>query len=251
MRSALAVLSIVVAGAVGAACSSGARPATSTPSPNTSTRTPPRTTVVRETVTVADPATAQRLARLEIRLLEREAQIDELQTRLDDTRREFVRTLARLQTSTSRAEAASGIAEAEVALQSLRNSAGADGAGVSQVSQLVQEGSAEFNKQNFGGALYLASQAKMLASTYRTRPTDGRGAALRPGETAFAIPVPLKAATRANIREGPGTNFAIVFSAETGDALAGLSYINDWIRVTDDAGRTGWVSRTLVGKRQP
>ena len=251
MRSALPFLSILLAGVAGAACSSGNKPATTTPSPNNATRTPPRTTVVRETVTVADPAMAQRVSRLEIRLLERDAQIEELQTRLDDTRREFVRTLARLQTSTSRAEAASGIAEAEVALQSLRSASGADGAGVSQVSQLVQEGSAEFNKQNFGGALYLASQAKMLATTYRTRPTEGRGAALRPGETAFAIPVPLKATTRANIREGPGTNFPLVFSVETGDALAGLSYVNDWIRVTDDAGRTGWVSRTLVGKRQP
>ena len=249
MRSPVSVAALLTVCALAAACSSGGAPATSTPPPRQPPRTPPRTSAARDTVTVADPALVQRAARLEIRLLERDAQVEELQTRLDDTRREFVRTLARLQTSTSRAEAASGIAEAEVALNSLRNSSGSDGAGVSMVAKLIEEGSTEFNKQNFGGALYLASQAKMLAGTYRTRPTDGRGAVMRPGETAFAIPVPLKTTGRANIREGPGTNFGIAFSLESGDALAGLSYVDEWIRVTDDAGRTGWVFRGLIAKR--
>lgn len=234
---------------VGAACSSGAKPATPGPTPTSGrSGSPPRVPAVRETVTVVDPAAAARMGRLEIRLLERDAQIEDLQTRLDDTRREFVRTLARLQTSTNRAEAASGMAEAEVALQSLK-AGGEQAAGVAQVTQLVQEGAAEFNKQNFGGALYLASQAKLLAASYRIRPGDGRGITLRPGETLFTLHLSLKAASRANIRQGPGTNFAIVFAVDEGDALTGHSYVDEWIRVTDSSGREGWVFRSLVAKR--
>lgn len=241
---------LVVSAVVLAACSpKGKPPAAPPPAPRGGTPARP-STAPRDTVTVADPAQAARIGRLEIRVLERDAQIEELQTRLDDTRREFVRTLARLQTSTNRAEAASGMAEAEVALQSLRAaSSGEQSAGVAQVSQLVQEGAAEFNKQNFGGALYLATQAKMLAATYRARPGDGRAANLRAGETAFAILVPLKATSRANVREGPGTNFAIAFSVDDGDVLVGQSYVDEWIRVSDPSGRTGWIFRTLVANR--
>jgi hypothetical protein len=237
------------------ACASARPPAAPAPAPETpAVETPLPSpavvpTVVRETVTVADPETERRLSRLELRLLERDAQVEDLQTRLDDTRAEFVRTLARFQTTTSRAEAASGIAEAEVALQSLKARAGSQQAdAVVLVTKMVEDGAAEFNKNNYGGALYLASQAKLLAGSYQGRAGDARGA-LRPGETAFALPIRLKATSRANVREGPGTTFAVLFSVANGGALTGQSYADDWIRVTDETGRTGWISRTLVAKR--
>src|SRR5690348_789479 len=78
------------------------------------------TKVAVETVTVRDPDTERRLSRLELRLMERDAQIADLQTRLDDARQEVVRAMAKLQTIASRAEAASGIAEAEVAVRALK-----------------------------------------------------------------------------------------------------------------------------------
>jgi len=57
-----------------------------------------------------DTAMEQRVARLELRLLERDAQLEELQARLDEARQEVVRAMAKLQTVASRAEAASAIA---------------------------------------------------------------------------------------------------------------------------------------------
>ena len=62
----------------------------------------------------------RRVARLELALLEKNTQVEELQAQLDRAREEVVRAMAKLQTLASRAEAASGIAEAEVALQPLR-----------------------------------------------------------------------------------------------------------------------------------
>jgi uncharacterized coiled-coil protein SlyX len=124
------LLVLLAAALLSAACSGS--------KPNTAAQ--PRR-VVRETAT--DPALERRIAELELRLLEKEAQVEELQLRLDDTRGEVVRTMAKLQTVASRAEAASGMAEAEIALQSLKTSLG-NSPEVAQVSSLVRQSSAEF-----------------------------------------------------------------------------------------------------------
>jgi uncharacterized coiled-coil protein SlyX len=116
--------------------------------------TSPRSTPVRDSVL------ERRIARFELRLAERDAQVEDLQDRLDEARQEVVRALAKLQTVASRAEAASAMAEAEIAVQALRAAAGAQQApDVSQAGKLLEQASAEFAKQNYGGALYLANQA--------------------------------------------------------------------------------------------
>src|SRR5213078_2460104 len=78
----------------------------------------------RVRVPARDTALEQRAARLELKVLEQGAQVDELQSRLDDARREVVRAMAKLQSLATRAEAASGMAEAEIALQALRTANG-------------------------------------------------------------------------------------------------------------------------------
>ncbi|HJQ12240.1 MAG TPA: SH3 domain-containing protein [Gemmatimonadaceae bacterium] len=211
---------------------------------------PPQIKVVRETVTVnvKDTDAERRVARLELQVLARDAQIEDLQSRLEDTRAEVVRAMAKLQTVASRAQAASAMAEAEVVLQTMRsNTQGDPPAEVSQVNRLVKQSSTEFDKQNYAGALYLANQAKTVASSYRGRLGMNRGEA-RPGETLFAVPIKLKASTKGNVREGPGTNFAVSFSADAGSALTAYSYADEWIRISDESGRSGWIHRTLVSR---
>ncbi len=215
---------------------------------NTATR-PPARRVGRETITVKDPELERRVAELELRLLEKEAQVEELQARLDDTRREVVRTMAKLQTVASRAEAASGMAEAEIALQSLKASVGQQSHEVAQVTALVRQSSAEFNKENYGGALYLAGQAKTIAGGSRGRMAGGNTGASRAGETPFAAPLRLKSTGRGKVREGPGTSYSVTFSLEGGSPLTGHSYVDEWIRVSDDSGRSGWIFRSLVTRR--
>jgi hypothetical protein len=201
-----------------------------------------------ETVTVRDPDIERRIARLELRMMERDQQLADLQSRLEDARQEVVRAMAKLQTIASRAEAASGMAEAEVAVRSLKEGQ-PSAPEVSQVTRLLEQSSNEFNKQNYGGALYLANQAKTLATAGRGRLSGDNRGVPRPGETAFAVPVDLKATSRGNVREGPGTTFKVSFAAESGLSLTGYSYVEEWIRVTDESGRTGWIFRNLVGRR--
>jgi uncharacterized coiled-coil protein SlyX len=217
------------------------------PGPVQGAPVPSRT--VRETVTVRDAELERRLSRLELRVIEKETQVEELETRLDDARDEVVRTMAKLQTIASRAEAASSIAEADVALQSLRSSEGSRQLQeITQATRFVQQATAEFNKANYGGALYLANQAKSSAVAGRARLAVGTRGATRQGETVFALPIRLKAASRGNVREGPGTNFQVVFEVEPGNALTGFSYTDEWVRVSDDSGRSGWIFRSLIAR---
>ena len=209
---------------------------------------PPVTRAVRETVTVRDPDLEKRLARLELQLLAKDAEIEDLQSKLEDTRAEVVRAMAKLQTVASRAQAASAMAEAEVALQSMRSSAAQEPPEAVQATRLVRQSASEFDKKNYGGALYLANQAKTLASLYRGRLNAGSREGTRPGETPFAVPIRLVLTTRGNIRQGPGTGFPIAFSADSGTALTGYSYADEWIRISDETGRSGWIFRSLVAR---
>jgi len=204
------------------------------------------TVVVRDTVRVRDSELEARTARLELQLLEKEARIEELQSRLDEAQNSVVQAMAKLQTAATRAEAASGMAEAELAIES-RQRAGAPGGGdLAQAKRLMDLGTDAFNKGNYGGALYLAGQAKILAAP--TRAGTGGERAVR-GEVRFASPVTLKVSRRANVRTGPGTGFRVLYTLEAGRTVTGHSHTEGWVRISDPSGRTGWVSRALVGTR--
>src|SRR5437867_7846843 len=137
----------------------------------------------RAPAVVRDTAREQRAARLELKVLEQEAQVAALQTRLDDARREVVRAMAKLQSLATRAEAASGMAEAEIALQALRTKGNASQPSPEwgQGNQLLQLAGAEFDQQNYAGALYLATEAKtaVTAAHSRAGADDRAGAPLK------------------------------------------------------------------------
>lgn len=232
------------------ACSSGRSASANPPVPVATGRATSGVPTNRERVvhdTVRDTILERRNARLEMALLEKEGQIDDLESRLDEARGEVVRALARLQTVANRAEAASGIAEAEIALQSLKGGASSPRIPeTARIVDLVKQSSVEFDKQNYGGALYLAGQAKALVASARARLGTTDRTVTRPGETAFALALRLKTTSRGNVRGGPGTNFAVLFALEPGASLTGYSFVDDWIRVSDDGGRSGWISRSLV-----
>ena len=215
------------------------------PVPATDPEPPPPTpvTVVHDTVMIRDTALQQQVARLELRLLEKDGQIEALQDRLEAAQQEVVRALARSQTTASRAEAASGMAEAELAMRSPRGTSNGD---LGQAKRLMQLGTEAFNQGNYGGALYLSNQAKALVTGSPRTATPDRQT--RPGEKSFATPVRLKALSRTNVREGPGPSYKILFNLAPGTEVMGESYTDQWIRVTDAGGRTGWVARALLGR---
>ena len=211
----------------------------------------PRDTLVRvDTVRVAsepDADTEARMARLEILLLERDARIRQLEESLDATRQEVVRNLAKLQSQASRAEAASGLAEAEIALQSLaRLEGGASTPEYRQAQARIEESGVEVGRENYGGALYRSNQARIEARQAQARLAGG-GGPLRAGETVFAAEVPLETGDgRTNVRSGPGLAFDVLFTLDPATRLTGRSYTDEWVRISDTQGREGWIFHTLV-----
>lgn len=216
-------------------------------------RGPRDTTRVRVPAPVRDTALEQRAARLELRVLEQEAQVGDLQTRLDEARREVVRAMAKLQSLATRAEAASGMAEAEIALQALRSANGNNSSASpewAQGNQLLQLATTEFDQQNYAGALYLATEAKNAAAVGQPRASHDDRGTTRKGEVPFALPLRVQTTGRANVREGPSANAKVLFTLENAVPLVAYSYVDQWVRVTADNDRTGWIHQTLIGRRE-
>ncbi len=249
MRPTFLITAITLTAITLTACSAPA-PQTA-PAPEPATPVPAAVRAAPETVTVRDPEMERELARTRVQLLERSAQLAETDRRLGEATTEVVRAMARLRTLASRAEAASAIAEAEVTLQQLRGRAGAQAPPEAvQAEATLRSASAAFDAENYGGAVYLATQAKRVATAGRGRLAEGGGTA-RPGERAFAVPVPLTTTSRANVRAAPTGNAEVLATLPAGTALTAFAYEQEWLRVTLADGRNAWVHQSLVRGTTP
>jgi hypothetical protein len=191
----------------------------------------------------------QRVALLQLQLLERDAQVSELQRYLNEARQEVVRVMARLQTIASRAEAASAIAEAEIAVNAQQATRpGAEY--LTEARALLAQAGGQFTGGNYGGALYLSGQARRLVQSSEATLLASGNPELAPDETPFQMPVPVRTLRRSNMREGPGLDFAVIGTLEPESALTGISYTTEWMHVRDEAGRSGWVFYSLLGTRR-
>ncbi len=191
---------------------------------------------------------------LQMKLLERNAELMRLNEERNDAVQEVVRTKSKLRGIESRAEAASSLAEVEIAMKQVKSVAARaqqdPGPAIRKAEQLLAMGATEFEKNNYGGTIYLATQAKSLIGTRREQ-IGGVKPSLQPDEVPFAFPIDLRTLTRSNVRGGPGLSFGILRTLPTKAPLIGLSYKDDWVRVRLDDGRDGWVHYTLLDNQNP
>ncbi len=219
--------------------------------PGTPPATPaPETVVVVDTVEVRaapDPELQQRVATLQLQLLERSAQVEDAQRQLGAARQEVVRAMARRQTLASRAEAASAMAEAEIAVEAVTGAAKIEAVPEAlQARNLLAQSTTEFVDENYGGALYLANQARSAARAGEFWLTGGKQGNRQPTEILFALPVPLETVRNSNVRSGPGLRFRVLFTLDRVTPLVGQSYTDQWVRITDEEGRDGWIFHNLI-----
>ncbi len=239
MRRTLLTMTLVLA-----ACAGRQAPPAAAPDP-VRAPAPAPPPAVPETVTVRDPDMVREMSRLRMLLLERSAQLEATQRRLDEATTEVVRTMSRSRSLATRAEAASAIAEAEVTLQQLRGRAQQAPVEARQAEDALKSASAAFDAENYGGAVYLATQAKRAATAGRGRLAE-TAATAGAGERTFAVPVPLTTTSRANLRAAPGGSADLVTTVPAGTALTGYAWVQDWLRVTTADGRGAWVHQSLV-----
>ncbi len=193
-----------------------------------------------------------KLARSRLELFEREAHLNDLNDRLEEAILEVVRAKAKLRSLESKAEAASTLAEAEIALKALEDNS--DGSVSRQLAkratELLKLGAKEFKKENYGGSLYLTSQVKGLLGKGKERAGRGKKDYIPfPGEVTFDLPVPLSTKKQANLRANPGSKSKILLKLKSGASLVGYAYKGLWVRVASPDGRIGWVFHKLVGPR--
>ena len=200
------------------------------------------------------------IADLNMKILEYEAVINDLQKRseshqqrLDAAIVEVVRAKARLRSLESKAEAASTIAEAEIAVNALKKrTASADSImneEISMAEHLLEMSAREFNARNFGGALYLANQSKGQARAVQMRLRNESKRPSSGDEKQFVQPLPLVVLTNSNLRGGPGLDNTILDTLAKGARVTGHSYKGRWVRVETGDGVIGWLFRPLVGTR--
>jgi hypothetical protein len=159
--------------------------------------------------------------------------------------------MAKLQSQATRAEAASGMAEAEIAVRALAAvEGGPDAPEYAEAHDLLAQSTEQFETGNFGGALYLATYARAAAAGGQSRIAGDDGQKLLSGEALFALPIRLSTTSRSNVRSGPGLDFPVQFTVEEGVALSGLSYSGEWVKVVDASGRGGWIFSALVDSRR-
>ncbi len=199
----------------------------------------------------------ERTTRAELRLLEKDAEIQELQQRFDEqqqlldaTINEVVRAKAKLRSVESKAEAASEIAEAEIALKALGDLPnGADSPEHRKGMELLDRSGEEFEKENFGGSIYLTNQAKTIIRQGQIRLRGREQLDTVAGEVAFGSPLPLQVTRRSNVRDGPGLEFRIAITLEPGASIIGYSHKGSWVRVKLEDGSSGWIHQRLVSGR--
>lgn len=200
----------------------------------------------------------EKISDLQLRLLEKDSQIKALeeqlksqQKALDDAYLEVVRSKAKLRSLETKAEAASNMAEAEIAVKALKveSGAGDQDADVRRAEQLLKMGADEFKIENYGGALYLTNQAKAHIKAGQVRLRPGEGVPSYKGETPFSQPLELKLLQRTNLRQDPASKSKIVGRLEKGTQVLGYSTMGGWIRVGGEDGVKGWVLRSAVGAR--
>jgi uncharacterized protein YgiM (DUF1202 family) len=197
------------------------------------------------------------VSNLQIQLLEKEALITglersglEQQKRFDDAIVEVVRAKAKLRSLESKADAASVIAETEIAIKALKNRVPGkreDMIEITKAEKLLEMSSQEFRRQNFGGALYLASQAKTQIRMGHLVLSSGKNIDILEGEVLFVQPLPLVVMKNSNLRSGPGINQKILAQLKEGDTVIGYSYKGDWVRIETADKTTGWIFQSLVG----
>lgn len=172
---------------------------------------------------------------------------------LQETTTEAARAKVKLRRLATQADAASAVAEVEVALNTLASShlASNDAASVAQTRHILAAANAAFDQGDYSGAVELAAQSRQLidmVSTLRERKLGGLHAV---AQATFQIRIPLRVAIDSRRRRQPNAQAAVVDFLKTDEPVVASGYQGQWLKVETADGRQGWIFRTLVTTAKP
>ena len=176
----------------------------------------------------------------------RSAQREQVRT-VQESAREVTRVKAKARRLATQAEAASYIAEVEVAEKALRGSL-ANGAAqpLLLLARTLIESTAEpFARGDYGGAMDRAAQAEQLVAVV----SEAQSTSKPRGETPLQTAIPFKLAATASLRREPLPKAPVIAVLQKDIALTAYAYKGAWMRVATDDGRAGWVLQSELGVR--
>lgn len=198
------------------------------------------------------------LSRLRQDLANREAELRELRSSqrdqvkvIQESTREVTRAKARMRRLATQADAASYLAEVEVALDALRASLPASPPAplLSLAQSLVDATAAPFAQGDYATAMDRAAQAEQLIAVIADSGNRGPGRAGVPGEVLLQVTIPLRLMADGRLRREPLPKAAVVAVLKKDSLLVAHAYKGSWMRVEAADGRSGWVTQAELGAR--
>ena len=207
----------------------------------------------------ACPACADRsdeIARLRQELATRDAELKELRSSqreqvkaVQESTREVTRARARLRRLATQADAASYLAEVEVALQALRATPQAGQSPLLPLAQAFLDAAQQpFAQADYGAAMDRASQAEQLiAAVADSTPAASRSRVT--GEVLLQVSIPLRASADSRLRREPQPRAPVVAGLRKDSALVAHAYKGTWMRVETEDGKFGWIPQAELAAR--
>ena len=217
-------------------------------------RNPPPVPVAPPESCLAQQSEIERLQQL---LAEKEALIRSQQVHQQDQARELqastsqaARAQIKLRRMATQPDAASTLAEVEVAMETLKASktTAPQQAMQSQAQRLLDAAAAAYAKDDFATAVDRATQSRELIDMAKGQPA-GKAPSARRVTVTFQAPIPLRTRIDCNLRQLPRGNAVIRKVLKQDSALMALAYRGDWLRIQTEDGDTGWLLNTLVEAR--
>jgi hypothetical protein len=218
----------------------------------------PREATVRAPTCPSCEEQTHEIARLRQDLANREAELRDLRANqrdqikvLQESTREVTRAKVRLHRLATQADAASYIAEVEVALESLRSSLGT----TSKVPLIVlakgilESSNAPFAQGEYGAAMDRAAQAEQLIVLVADNRLPSGSPARVPREVPLQVAIPLKVTIDSKMRRQPLGKAPVVGVLKKDSLLVAHAYKGGWMQVATEDGRSGWVDQTRLGAR--
>jgi hypothetical protein len=195
------------------------------------------------------------VARLKAELARRDAEVRDLRSQqgeqakvMQEAARQAVRAKVKLRRLASQANAASYIAEVEVALETLRASpdAQAKRAQLAMPQSLLERASAAYAQGDYASAMDRAAQAEELIAMLAAPPSRTAAAARSRAEVPFESAIPMRVRIDCNLRRQPAAKAPIIGIVVAASPVRALAWKGNWLRVETADRRSGWVHQSLV-----
>jgi hypothetical protein len=217
-------------------------------------RQPPPTPAAAPASCMAEQSEIERLQQL---LAEKDALIRSQQAHqqeqakeLQSTTSQATRAQVKLSRMATQTDAASTLAEVEVAMAALKSAktTAPQQAMQAQAQHLLEAASAAYAIADFVTAVDRASQAREIIDMVQAQRNE-KAANRHSATVAFQTPIPLRTRIDCNLRQLPRGNAALLTVLKKDATLLGLAYNGDWLQVQTEDGRMGWLLNSLVSAR--